>query len=175
MAGPLKTFMTMLRASAYMAGVSVMFGEEEVHDSSQALPMVVVVPVGGPVEYNGYSKAEDSDVEQLWKLPEQLDVKCWAYATAPGALPEDHADAIESLLVLVLSALQDQRANQSFTGQATGLWWKPTSGRWEQMQGGFVRYGRGYTLSLTIEKTYAMQPPPSVTNPTLSLTAAITS
>lgn len=174
MAGPLKTFMTMLRASSYLTGVSVMYGEEEQHDQSQALPMIVVIPIGGPVEYGGYAKGGDAEVEQKWKLPEQLEIKCWAASVSPTALPEDHADAIESLLTSVLSALQDQRANQGFDGSAHGLWWKPTSGRWELMGGGWVRYGRGYTLSLTLEKTYSMSPPPSVTNPTLSLTATIT-
>lgn len=174
MAGPLKTFMTMLRASAYLAGVSVAFGEEAVHDQSLQLPLIVVVPIGGPVESDGYSKGSNPDVEAKWKLPETIDVHCWSYSSSPTALPEDHADAIESLLVLVLSAFQDQRANQGFDGQASGLHYEPNNGRWEQMQGAFNRYGRGYTLSLVLEKTYAMAPPPSLTNPTLSLTVAIT-
>lgn len=174
MAGPLKTFMAMLRASSYMAGVSVMFGEEEVHDASQSLPMVVVVPVGGTVEGNGYARGSDPDVEQKWKLPESLDIKCWAYSQAVNALPEDHADAIESLLVLVLSALQDQRMNEGFDATSAGLSFRPVSEKWEQMSGAFTRYGRGCTLSVVLEKTYAMAPPPQVNNPTLSLTATIT-
>jgi hypothetical protein len=172
-AGALKTFMQMLSSSAYMAGVSVCFGEEEQHDASKALPMVVVIPTGGPVMPDGYARGSDPDIESKWKVLEQLDVKCWAYDTTPGAGPIDHTDATEALLVLVLSALQDQRMNKGFVAASAGLQYKPTSGRWELMQGAFSRYGRGYTLSVTIEKTYAMGPPPELSNPVLSLTATL--
>jgi hypothetical protein len=166
--------MSMLRASVYMTGVTVLFGEEEQHDQSPALPRVVVIPIGGPVESNGYSRGSDADIEQKWKLPEELAIKCWAASTIPTALPEDHADAVESLLVLVLSALQDQRMNEGFDASSAGLYFKPVSGRWELMQDAFTRYGRAYSLSVQLEKTYAMGPPPEVSNPTLSLTATIT-
>lgn len=174
MAGPLKTFMSMLTGSVYMAGVSVCFGEEEIHDQSQALPMVVVVPTGGPAKPDGYARGSDPDVESKWKLVENLEIKCWAVSSLPNPTPIDNADAVESLVTLVLSALQDQRMGEGFDATSAGLYYKPTNGRWELMQDAFTRYGRGYTLTVELEKTYAMGPPPFVQNPTLSLTATIT-
>lgn len=174
MAGPLKTFMSMLSASAYMAGVSVCFGEEEVHDTSKALPMVVVVPTGGLAMADGYARGSDPDIESKWKLLENLDIYCWAISALPNPTPIDNTDAIESLVTLVLSALQDQRMNEGYDATSAGLTYTPVAGKWQQMQGAYVRYGRGYVLSVRLEKTYAMGPPPFVNNPTLSLTATIT-
>lgn len=174
MSGPLKTFMTMLSTSAYMAGVSVCFGEEEVHDASRVLPMVVVVPTGGPAQVDGYARGSDPDIESKWKLLENLDIYCWAYSSLSNPAPVDNADAVESLVTLVLSAFQDQRMNEGFDSSSAGLTYTPIAGRWQQMQGAFSRYGRGYVLSVQLEKTYAMGPPPFVNNPTLSLTATIT-
>lgn len=174
MAGPLKTLVTMLKQSAYLSGVSVVFGEEEVSDQSQNLPMVVIVPNGGPFAmWAGYSKDFDPDVEALWGTIETIDLKLWAYSQTANAQPIDHADAIEALIPLVLSAFQDQRMNQGFV-PGGGLYYKPINGRWEQMQGAVNRYGRSFVLTFQVEKTYAMAPPPQVLNPTLTLTATIT-
>jgi hypothetical protein len=107
-------------------------------------------------------------------LTENLEIKCWAFSSLTNATAIDHADAVESLVTLVLSALQDQRMNEGYDDSSAGLYYKPTRGQWELMQGAFTRYGRGYTLSVELEKTYAMGPPPFVQNPTLSLTATIT-
>jgi hypothetical protein len=165
--------MQMLSSSAYLTGVSVCFGEEERHDQSKTLPMIVVVPTGGPVVPDGYARGSDPDVESKWKCLETVDIQCWAFDTTPGAGPIDHTDAIESLVTLVLSALQDQRMNEGFDASSAGLQYKPTNGRWALMQDSFVRYGRGYVLTVVIEKTYAMGPPPELSNPKLSLTATL--
>lgn len=174
MAGPLKTLVSMLQASVYLTGVDVRFGEEEIDDLTLVLPSVVIVPNGGPfTQWAGYSKGFDPDTEALWGTIESIDVKCWARSSSPTATPIDHADAVESLIPLVLSAFQDQRMNQGFVAGG-GLYYKPINGRWELMKNSLVRFGRGFTLTFSVEKTYAMAPPPSVTNPSLTLTATIT-
>jgi hypothetical protein len=151
MAGPLKTLFGALQASTFLAGVSLVYGEEEVHDTSLALPMVALVPTGGDFEDGpSYSTGLDPAVEAQWGVRESVDLYLWANNVS--GVPIDNADATESLRQLVLSALQDQRAQYSdVVSVAHGLYWKPTRQRWQTMQGGWVRFGRA--LVLTVETT----------------------
>lgn len=151
MAGPLKTLLGALQASTYMAGVSLVYGEEEVNDQSLALPMVAIVPTGGDFEDSpAYSTGIDPAIEAQWGVRESVDLYLWAY-NASG-VPIDNVDATETLRQLVLSALQDQRAQYTDVASvARGLHWKPTRQRWQTMQGGWTRYGRA--LVLTVETT----------------------
>jgi hypothetical protein len=112
MAGPLKTLFGALAASTYLTGVSLVYGEEEVHDASKTLPMVTLVPTGGPFEASpGYSANLAQDTEAQWAVVESVDLYLWAADPSPTATPIDHTDATESLRQLVLSALQDQDGN----------------------------------------------------------------
>jgi hypothetical protein len=151
MAGPLKTLFGALAASTYMTGVSLVYGEEEVHDQSLALPMVALVPTGGDFEdAPAYSTNLDPYVEAQWGVRESVDLYLWAVNSSGVAI--DNADSTETLRQLVLSALQDQRAQYSDVASvAHGLFWKPIRQRWQSMEGGWVRFGRA--LVLTIETT----------------------
>lgn len=175
MAGPLKTLFGALQASAYMAGVSLVYGEEEVNDQSQTLPMVVMVPRGGPVDNDpGYVKGLDPTVERVWGISESIDLYLWAYSTATNALPIDHADATETLRALVLSALQDQRVGFDAQGnELDGLWFKAVSERWEPMGGAFTRYGRALVLTVTAEISVPMATPPNATINSESITYTV--
>jgi len=176
MAGALKTLFTMLSQSQYITGnnVSIVFGEEEVNDQSKALPMVVMVPRGGSWEVvAGYAKNTDSNIEQTWGCREEIDLYLWAADSSPTALPIDHADAIESLVGIVLSTFQDQRMNQGFDATSGGLYYIPRRGEWTLMQGAFNRFGRAYKLTVAVDKTVDMLPPPELTNPVFPLTATI--
>lgn len=163
MAGALKTLYGALQASAYMAGVSLVYGEEEVNDQSLALPMVVIVPRGGPIDNDpGYVKGLDPTIERVWGVSESIDLYLWANAVS--GLPIDNADAVESLRQLVLSALQDQRvAFDSNGNELDGLWYKAVSQRWETMQGAFTRFGRSLILTVTAEISVPMATPPNAT------------
>lgn len=165
MAGALKTLFGALQASTFLTGVTLVFGEEEVHDTAQPLPMVVMVPMGGPfVDSPGYSRNLDVAVEQQWGVNESIDLYLWAMDTNPLAQPIDHADRIESLRANVLAALQDQRAQYTdFINIAHGLWFKPIQQRWQQMQGGYIRLGRALVITVISEIPIAMPVPPEAT------------
>jgi hypothetical protein len=161
MAGPLKTLFGALAASTYLTGVSLVYGEEEVHDASKTLPMVTLVPTGGPFEASpGYSANLAQDTEAQWAVVESVDLYLWAADPSPTATPIDHTDATESLRQLVLSALQDQRAQYTDVANVShGLFYKPVSQRWQLMQGGFTRYGRALVLTVAILIPIAIAPP----------------
>lgn len=176
MAGALKTLYGALQASSYMSGISLLYGEEEINDTSLAPPMVLIVPRGGPIDSDpGYAKDLDPTVDRVWAIRESLDIYLWGLSTAPGALPIDHADATETLRQLVLSALQDQRAQFDVNGDvARGLWFKAVSQRWETPQGSFLRYGRALILTVTVEISETTPIPPYATVITEDLTTTIT-
>jgi hypothetical protein len=163
MAGPFKTFFGALQASTFLAGVSLAFGEEMVNDESQALPRIVVVPMGGQFESSpGYARDLDPTIEAIWTVGEQIDFYLWAYDTTPGADRIDHEDAAGTLLGKLLAALQDQRAQYTDVSSVDhGLYFHPLSERWQQMQGGFVRYGRALVASVLVPIPRA-QPAPQV-------------
>jgi hypothetical protein len=158
--GALKTLMTSLQGSAFLAGVNVLFGEEEIDDESSAPPKVVLVPVGGPWESPGYVAGIDPETMNIWETKENCDVYCIAFSTTTNAQPIDHADAVETLRQQVLSAFQDQRNTAATDGSnQPGLYWKPISGRWELRQNALVRYGRSYVFSVMADISVPMSPP----------------
>lgn len=174
MAGALKTLMGALTASAFMTGVSLVYGEEEIAAQDQALPMVVVVPRGGQIDNQpGYSQGIDPTTEMLWGISESVDLYLWAWSSLPNAQPIDHTDATETLRQLVLSALQDQRVQFDSQGNiSNGLAFKALSQRWETMQGALNRYGRALVLTVIAEITVPMATPPNaqVTSETINYT-----
>ena len=120
-------------------------------------------------------KGFDPTVERIWGISESVDLYLWAYSTATNAQAIDHSDATEGLRLLILSALQDQRAQFDSQGAVSkGLWFKAVSQRWESMQGAFNRYGRALVLTVTTEITEAMATPPYATVTTEQLTTTIT-
>lgn len=165
MAGPLKTLFGALAASTYLTGVSLVYGEEEVHDQSIVLPMVTMVPMGGPFEASpGYSANLDPAIESQWAVVESVDLYLWAADASPTATPIDHTDATETLRQLVLSALQDQRAQYTDVADvARGLFYRPVSQRWQTMQSAYVRYGRALVITVAILIPIAMAPPQEAT------------
>jgi len=175
MAGPLKTLYGALAASTFLSGVSIVYGEEEINDQSQPLPMVVMVPVGGEIGPSGYEGAGDPVVERRWSVLEQVDLYLWAFNTTPGAGPIDHADATETLRSNVLAALQDQRAQYTDVANVSyGLAFIAQRESWKAMDGAFVRYGRALVLSVTAEITVAMPVPAEATITETDITTTIT-
>lgn len=156
--GAIKTLYNAIKASQYMTGVSFVYGEEEIHDQSQTLPMVVMVPLTG--QYNnqpGYEMAGDPASEMRWGITQPIDFYMWAYSTTPNATAIDHVDATETVRQLVLSACQDQRAQYTDSNSiAYGLYYHAVSERWELMQGAFSRYGRALVVTVNFEITVPM-------------------
>lgn len=167
MAGALKTLFGALQNSAYMSGVSLVYGEEDIAAQDFALPMVVMVPNGGPYDPNrqpAYIQGEDPTIEMAWAVTQNVDLYLWACSTSPTAQPIDHADAIETLRQLVLSAFQDQRVQFDSQGNtANGLAFTVVSERWEKMQNALNRFGRALVLSVTAELPVPMATPPFAT------------
>lgn len=159
-----------LKASAFLSGVSVAFGEEMIAAQDQPLPYIVLVPRGGAVDGSGYVDGLDSQVENCWSNHETLDVYMWAVSTDPQAqLPENHADAIWDLSQKVLSAFQDQRNQANADGSnAPGLYWKPTSARWETMANAAIRFGRARVLTIEAEVSIPMAAPVEATITTVT-------
>lgn len=147
--GSLKNLYTALQTAPTLAGMSVVYGEEEQNDQSLPLPMFVIMPQGGPFQPGqGYIKGLGQTVAVIWTVDEQIDVAVWA--TAVSGLPIDNADATEQAAALMLQALANQRPS--------GLTYRPVSRRWQLMQGAYTRYGRALVLSFV-----AQVPIPGVT------------
>lgn len=163
MAGPLKTLFGALQASTFMTGVSVIFGDEETFTQRFKLPLVVMVPRGGPFTSPGYAQATDPETELLWETAETVEFWLWSASTNPAAQGAvDHADAIEALRQLVLSALQDQRAQYTDAGTPTyGVAYSAVAGRWEVSTNPSSRFGRAYVLSVRVAVSIPMAAPTS--------------
>src|SRR5689334_18409327 len=113
--GSLKPLLTMLREAPTLAGVSVVFGMENVPAQEFNLPMVVVVPRGGQyAPGQGYVKDADVNLAVIWGVNTSIDLYLWAKSGDPIGQPEDEADAIENLRAVVLQAFQYQRPNGLF-------------------------------------------------------------
>lgn len=152
MAGALKTLYSTLKASAFMSGISVVYGEEMIADQSQTLPMVVMVPKGGSYTPGvGYSQHADPMTEMIWGVEQNVDFYLWG-ADVDG-IPIDSVDAVEPVRLALLSALQEQRVQADAAGNPTvgGLWFKPVSERWELMQNAANRFGRSLVISTMAE------------------------
>lgn len=154
MAGPLKTLFDMLSQSAPLTGVGVYFGLEEVDQQRATLPYVVMNPTAGRYESpaSGVTKL-DPDTEMSWDARGNLDI--WLFAAAPdlanqGAI--DHADALQSLEVKVLAALQDQQAQYTDENNVTfGFAYKAVSFRWETNTNAVSRFGRAFVITFQLD------------------------
>jgi hypothetical protein len=175
-AGALKTFFGALQASAFLTGVSLAFGEENILAEDTAPPKVVIVPTGGPIDNNpGYAAGLDPSVEMIWGIHETVELYCIGFDIDPNALPIDHADAVESLRQKVLSALRDQQAQYTdVISVAHGLAWRPISERWQLMQNAVNRYGRALIITVAIEISVPIATPQEATINSFQLNKTIT-
>lgn len=160
--GTLQTLVAYLAAAPSLVGVSVVFGEENIRSQAHPLPMVTVVPVGGPWVPGGagYYKAADPDTGNLWMTQESIDLYLWsADIDSDGrvkdtAQPIDNANAVENLRARVLQAFQTQQAHELADGTKQYGWmFRPVSGRWETQQDEANRYGRTYVLTVSVDIT----------------------
>lgn len=149
MAGALKTLFGALQASSYMSGVTLLFGEESKRFQEPVLPAIMMVPVGGPIDDNpGYIKGVDPATEMIWGIHERVEFWIWANDPSPTAQPIDHADAVEGVRQLLLSALRDQQAQYTDVASVSyGLTWKPTDERWALDDDAAIRWGRALIVS----------------------------
>lgn len=161
--GSIKTLVTMLGGFLSVYGIDVRYGEEFVFANDVKLPCVVVVPVGGPWEQNGYARDTNTSTSDdfktysstsefnRWMTHEDVEIYCWsADVDANGhekdtAQPVDHANAVENLRAKVLQALQQQAPN--------GLMYRPINGQWVRASGEVLRYGRAYVLTVNVDVT----------------------
>lgn len=160
--GTLQTLLAYLVAAPSLVGVSVVFGEENIRSSAHKLPVVTVVPVGGPWVAGGgaYYRAANVNLNALWMTQESIDLYLWS-ADVDGdgrakddAQPIDHANAVENLRARVLQAFQTQQAQENAEGEAQYGWmYRPVSGRWETQQDESNRYGRTYVLTVQVDIT----------------------
>jgi hypothetical protein len=153
--GSLKTLYLALKAFLDVYRIDVRFGEEFVWGNDVKLPCVVIAPLGGQWEQNGYWRSGDpqvgADPDQFnaWMTHEDIQLYCWSAAVdANGreldtATAVDHADAVENLRAKVLQALQDQAP--------VGFMFRPTSGQWVWAGSETLRYGRAYVLTVNVD------------------------
>ncbi len=161
--GSIRTLVTMLSGFLDVYGIDVRYGEEFVFANDVRLPCVVVVPVGGPWEQNGYARDtahtnaegrtyfDASSENNRWMTHEDMQIFCWsADVDANGrekdtATPIDHADAVENLRAKVLQAFQQQTND--------GLMYRPVGGEWVRASSETLRYGRAYVLTVNVDVT----------------------
>jgi hypothetical protein len=186
MPGALFTLFNNLQNSQFFQSnnVTLVFGDEESNAQRYPLPLVIMTPRGGRFEMPGYSRSPDPSLgtvdidpytEQLWDETETIDFILWnASSDQQGAI--DHADAIESLKLIVLSALQDQKAQTDPDSGVVyrGLQFKNPTGEWKTFANAVSRYGRAYVLSVPIIKPVVMLSPPQAEIDTTSLTFIVT-
>jgi hypothetical protein len=171
MAGALKTFFGALQASQYMAGVALQFGEECIRAQEPVLPSITMVPRGGPIGASGYALNTDPNVEMLWGITESVDFYLWAAASSPTAQPIDHADAVESLRQLFLSAMRDQQAQYTDAASVSyGLAWKAVNERWATDNDALLRFGRCLIVTCEPEITVPMASIPGGPETTITST-----
>ncbi len=142
----LEIMMLMLQDAPSLQGVSVVFGEESINDEAAALPMIAVVPIGGPWFNDSGPVDQPVGIEQVWTGQESIDIYMWSSGdpnSFPAPTPIQNATAVELLRQKVLQAFQFQRPR--------GLVFKPVSGRWQRMGDGQNRYGRAYVMTIVVE------------------------
>lgn len=170
MAGPLKTLFTALQSSAFMSGVAVIFGKEEINTQRFGLPGVVVDPIGGPYVAPGFATDAsgneiDPDTNMTWQKSPTVDL--WLYAASidpalQGAI--DHADAVEALEQLVLSALQDQQAQYTDANNVTyGFTYAAINHRWETSTNAVSPYNRSLVISVRLDVPIVQAAPTQAT------------
>lgn len=180
MAGPIKTLFLALQASSFMTGVTLVYGEEMKKAQDVTLPYVVMVPTRGSHSEPGYAvdgsagsqdaltkpPAIDIYTETLWQIDEQIDFYLWHAKTLsdgeldPDALPVDHADAIETLRLALLSAMREQTARLDANGKSYyGLNWKSLGEQWESASDAVSRFGRALVVSVQVSMSVVMAPP----------------
>lgn len=161
--GSVKTLVLMLSSFLAPYGVQVVYGEEFVWGNDVKLPCVVVAPLGGDWEGNGYYKGADPNLPaaNTWITHENIQVYCWSAAVdangreLDSAQPVDHANAVENLRAKVLQAMQ---------GQAdAGLMYRPVSGQWVWAGSETLRYGRAYVFTINVDISVPAIPPVDVT------------
>lgn len=160
--GSLQTLVALLAAAPSLAGVSVAFGEENIRSTAFKLPMITVVPIGGPWVQGGgaYYKDSDPSLNSLWMTQENIDCYLWsADIDSDGrvkdtAQPIDNANAVENLRCRTLQAFQTQQAQFKSDGSKRyGFMYRPVSGRWERQTDEVNRYGRVYVLTVNVDIT----------------------
>ncbi len=162
------------RLTSFLAAyrIDVRFGEEFVWDNTVKLPCVVIAPLGGQWEQNGYYQGADQDQFNTWMTHEDIQIYCWSAAVdANGreldtATAVDHADAVENLRAKVLQALQDQAA--------TGLMFRPTNGQWVWAGSETLRYGRAYVLTVNTDVSVPEIAPVDATIEEITINPSIT-
>jgi hypothetical protein len=162
MAGPLKALFGTLQQSAFMSGVSFVFGDEEVNTQRYQLPCVVMAPRGGPYTTPGDVRGVDPSTLMLWEIKSTVDFWLWAASSDPANQAGiDHVDAVESLRTLFLSALQDQRVQYTDVNNLSyGLQYKAVSERWQVVAGNSTsRLNRSLVITVTALIPVAMAPP----------------
>ncbi len=170
--GSIKTLVSMLSGFLAAYGVQVVYGEEFVWSADVKLPCVVVAPVGGPWQQNGYYEDASQDQNNTWMTSEDISIYCWsADCDANGrekdtAKPVDHADAVENLRAKVLQALQQQAPN--------GLMYRPVSGQWVWAGSETLRYGRAYVFTVNVDISVSDIAPVEVTVDELTINPSIT-
>lgn len=172
----LKTLMQMLKEAPQLEGVSVLIGDEARQLQDMPLPAVIVVPSVGTWSEPGYILEADPDTETIWSTLETIDLALWAVglrsAGAPSEDVADHYEAVEQLRTRVLQALHHQRRTLNADGtKGGGLYFKPVSGRWEQLGDAFNRYGRAYTLAVQVEISVPGAAPVPATLSTITINA----
>lgn len=157
MYGSLKDFFTSFKAAPSLAGASVVFGEESIPAQSQALPLVVVVPQGGPIKKGQGMPVKNLPLgtSRIWQVAEAVDILIWTKASGTHALPIDHADAVEDVAAFVLQALEYQRPQ--------GLNYEATGRAWATLENGQSRLGRALKLSIRLDVSVVNVAPPTAT------------
>jgi|GEM_PF-4334470 len=145
MAGAIKTLYNTLSADLILAAnnVKISLGEESVQAAEDGRPYLCIIPVGGVYDEPGYSKGMDPNIEDIWMVRATIDMQLVNSSLIDGAVAADHYEAVENLRSWVLQALKAQAA--------TGLYFRPVSGRWLQMLGAVSRYGRTYVLNVAVD------------------------
>jgi len=152
-----------------MTGVSVLFGEENIHGLNNTLPVVVMFPSTDVVDDTmaGYVKNLDPNYKNIWTRKEIFKFVLWAESPDPMALLQEDADQINVLIGRVFSSFYSIRA--------TGYTFHPKSGAWQLFQDAQTRRGRAYILNVLVEIPVLYTTPEEATVLETPITAEIES
>lgn len=142
-----------LQANPFLAGISVVFGEENRFTAASKLPQIVFYP--SKISYQqwtpGYVQNLDPSIKVIWQRSENLVFELWDQAASNTATAAQDADRIYLLSQKLSSALYYQRPN--------GYQFSITSGGWALFEGAKTRRGRAQILNITFDIPVFYTPP----------------
>lgn len=146
---------TLLTTAPSLAGVSVLFGQEEINEQNRKPPAIVVYPFGGSISGPGTPpRGLDPTINMLWEVKESIYIHCWGYDfNNPTNL--NHYNKADTLRQNVLRALQYQRyeaePESPKVNIGPGYWFEPVNEQWSLADNAQTKFGAVCVIEVVVK------------------------